>query len=230
MERHHRKPAAGFQHALRRGKRGLQLVELFVDENPQRLECAGRRMNVAGLGAHHTSDDVGEPARGRDRRILARGDDGAGDGARMALLAEDVDDVGELSLGRRRNHVRRGRPLLPHPHVERPVETEGKAAPGFVELHGGDADVHDDAVDRRKPLGRANVRQVGKPVFNQRQPPGRLFDQIEAAGNGRPVPVDADEAGSRDIEDGAAIAASPKSRVDVDAAGLGAQHLDGFAA
>src|SRR5712691_593076 len=230
MERHHREPAAGFEHPLRRRERRLQFVEFLVDENPQRLERPGGRMDLAGLSAHHAGDDVGKRARGRDRRVLARGDDGAGYAARMALLAENVDDVGKLGLGRLRDHVRRRRPVLPHPHVERTVETEGKAAPGLVELHGGDADVHHDAVDSREALRRANVSQVGKPLFDQRQPAGRALDQIEPAGNGGAVTVDADQSGSRDIEDRAAVAAGPEGGVDIDTARMRAQHLNRLAA
>ena len=33
MERHHRQPAAGLQHAFRRRQRQLQLVEFFIDED-----------------------------------------------------------------------------------------------------------------------------------------------------------------------------------------------------
>ena len=48
--------------------------------------------------------------------------------------------------------------------------------------------------------------------------PSGLVDQIESAGNRRPVAVDADDPGSRDIEDRAAVAAGAEGRVDIDAA------------
>jgi hypothetical protein len=64
-------------------------------------------VDLAGLGPHHLADDLGQLAGGQDRRFLARGDDGAGDGAGMPLLAEDVDDFGEIGLGSFGDDVRR---------------------------------------------------------------------------------------------------------------------------
>ena len=60
--------------------------------------------------------------------------------------------------------------------------------------------------------------------------PSGLLDQIEAAGNRRPVAVDADDPGSRDVEDRAAVAAGAEGRVDIDAAVPGSEHLDRLAA
>ncbi len=87
-----------------------------------------------------------------------------------------------------------------------------------------------DAVDRLEPLRVADLGEVGKPVLDQGQPAARTVDQIEAAGNRRPVTVDADDPGSRGFEDGAAIAASAKSGVDIDTAVAGTEHLDRLAA
>ena len=104
--------------------------------------------------------------------------------AGMTLLAEDVDDVGEIGLGGLRDHVRRGRAVMAHPHVERAVEPERKAALGLVELHRGDADIHHDAVDRIDALRGADFGEIGEAILDQGQPAVRAVDQIEAAGNG----------------------------------------------
>ena len=56
-------------------------------------------------------------------------------------------------------------------------------------------DIHHDAIDRVDALRGANLGEIGKPVLDQRQPAGRSVDQIEPAGDGRPVAVDADDAG-----------------------------------
>ena len=156
----------------------------------------------------------GERPRGRDRRLLARGDDGAGDAAGMPLFAEDVDDVGEIGLGRARDHVRGGRAVLAHPHVERTAETKRKAAAGLVKLHRGHPDIHHDAVDRIDALGGADLGQAGKSRFDQRQPSGRSIDEIEPAGDGGSVAVDADHPGSRHVENHPAIAAGPEGGID----------------
>src|SRR6185312_13903036 len=57
-----------------------------------------------------------------------------------------------------------------------------------------------------------------------------LIDQIEPAGNRRPVAVDADDPGSGDAEDRAAIPAGAEGRVDIDAAVPDSEHFDRFAA
>ena len=134
-------------------------------------------MDFAGLRPHDLGDDIGQRPRGRDRRFLARGDDGARDGARMPLLAEDVDDVGEIGFGGLRDHVRRGRAVVAHPHVERAIEPKREAALGLVELHRGHADVHHDAVDAMDALRGADFGEIGKAVFDQRQPAARSVDQ-----------------------------------------------------
>ena len=89
----------GLQHALRGGERRRQLVELVVDEDAQRLERPRRRMDRAGRACTTRADDLRQRPRGRDRRLVARAHDGAGNGARAPLLAERRDDRGELALG-----------------------------------------------------------------------------------------------------------------------------------
>ena len=110
MEGDDDEPAAWLQHALGGRERFMQLVEFFVDEDAQRLERTGCGVNFVGLGAHHFCDEIGQRPRGRDRRFLARGDDGARDAAGVSLLAVDVDDVGQIRLGRLGDDIGRGRP------------------------------------------------------------------------------------------------------------------------
>jgi hypothetical protein len=87
---------------------------------------------------------------------------------------------------------------MAHPHVERAAEPEREAALGLVELHRGNADVHHDAVHRGAPCAAQMSGKVGESVLDQGQPAIGLLDQIEPAGNRRPVAVDADDLGSRD--------------------------------
>ena len=49
MKGHDHQPPARLQHALGGGQRLMQLVELLVDEDAQRLEGARRRMNLVRL-------------------------------------------------------------------------------------------------------------------------------------------------------------------------------------
>lgn len=230
MEGDHDQPAARLQHALGRRERLMQLVELFIDEDAQRLERPRRRVDLVRLGAHDPGDDVGKRLGRRDRCLLAGGDDRARDAARVALLAEDIDDVGELALGCLRDHVGGGRAALPHPHVERAAAAEREAALGLVELHRGDADIHHDAVDGIQPLRRANLRKVGEAILDQRQPAAGTVDQVEAAQDRRAVAVDADHAGVGDVEKRAAVAAGAEGGIDINAAGARREIADRLAA
>src|SRR5262249_8608317 len=121
-----------------------------------------------------------------------------------------------------------------HPHVERSIVAERKSASGLVELHRGDANVHDDAVDLRRALRFADMGEVGKPVLEQGQPAGRLIDQGKTARDRRAVAVDADYPGPGDAQAGPAVAARPESGIDIDPAlarvekcnRLAAEHRD----
>ena len=175
------------------------------------------RMNLARLSTHHLGDEIGQrPGRG-DRRFLARGDDRTRHRAGVTLFAEDVDDVGKIGLGRSCDHIRRGRAILPHPHIEGTVGAERKAAPGLVELHRGDADIHHDAVDRGHALRGADFREVGEAVLDQSEAAFRALDKVKAARNRRAIAVDADDARLPRLEDRLAIAARAERRVDIDA-------------
>jgi len=75
----------------------------------------------------------------------------------MPLFPKDVDDVGEFLLGGVRDDICRRRSRMPHSHVQGAIQTEREAPAGLIELHRGDADVHDDAVDRPNALIGADV-------------------------------------------------------------------------
>ena len=104
-------------------------------------------------------------------------DDGAGDAPRGALLAVEIEDVGERLCIRFVDDVGGARAPPFHAHVERSVDAEGKAARGLVELHRRDADVEDDAVERREALRARDLLELRKARFNKRQPSAHLVDE-----------------------------------------------------
>ena len=148
----------------------------------------------------------------------------------MPLLAKDVDDVGKLGLGGFCHHVGSGRAILSHPHIERAVEPERKAAIALVELHRGHADIHHDTVDGCDTLGCADLRQIGKAILDQGQPAVEAVHEIKPAGDRGAVAVDADDLRSRDLQQHPAIAAGAEGGVDINATGARCELLDRFAA
>lgn len=148
----------------------------------------------------------------------------------MPLLAEEIDDVGEIAFRGAGDDVSRGRPRLPHPHVERPVEAEREAAAGLVELHRGDADVHHHAIDGVDALGRADLGEIRETVLDQRQPAGGTLDQLGATGDRRAIAIDRDQAGSRHVEYRSAITTGAERRINIDAALARREMIDRLAA
>ena len=99
---------------------------------------------IVGAAPVDPRTEISEFARCPRQRfgVMAGADDGGGDGAGAALLAEVVEDIGEAVLLERVDQVRGGRALFgvpmferEHAHVERTIVLEGKAAFGLIELH-----------------------------------------------------------------------------------------------
>jgi len=96
------------------------------------------------------------------------------------------------------------------------IAANNVAARRLVELHGGDADIHHDAVHGIKTLRGANLGQMGEAILDQRQPAAGLLDQIEPAGNGVAVAVDANHPATAGLENRTAIAAGAEGGIDID--------------
>ena len=181
---------------------------------------------------HDARDDLGERAGRLDRLLATRLDDGARDGAGVALLAQRGDDGGELALAGARDDVGRARAGAPHAHVERAVEAEREAALGVVELHRGDAEIEHDAVDRGAPCRAAIDRRDRRTVLDQRRA-GRAL-RATSVGAARDRVADRDRCRSRArpavCQDRARVAAGAECGVDIDAAVTHREPLDGAAA
>src|SRR5262249_438715 len=144
---HGHAPAA--PQAARDGEQGrAQAFELPVDADAQRLEGArGRVEAVAARGTHGAADDRPQLARAGDRSALPSGQDGPRDAAGEALLAELVDEIGELFRGKPVDQV--GRSLAAaaiHAHVEGAFPAEAEAPLRVVELLRAHAEVEQHSV------------------------------------------------------------------------------------
>ena len=136
----------------------------------------------------------------------------------MALFSERKDDGGKIAFAGTGDNVCRAWTISSHPHVERPVEPEGKATRRLVELHGGHAEIENDAVDFGRAPIRGDRRKFREAALGHLETAGCLFDNVACSGDRALIPVDADDAGPGGGENGARIAASAEGRVDIDAA------------
>ena len=99
MEGDDGEPAAGLQRPLGGKQRAGELAELVIDEDAQRLEDAGGRVDlVLRIAADMRLDGVGKVERALERALLAPPLDHARDAAGMPLLAEEAEDACEVAL------------------------------------------------------------------------------------------------------------------------------------
>src|SRR5205814_3071236 len=96
VEGDHGQASAGAQRTLGRSQAFFELIELGVQMDADRLECAGRRVGLlARTETGGAANDRGKLSGALDR---ARGGDGAGDRPSARLLAIVAQDPGDLSL------------------------------------------------------------------------------------------------------------------------------------
>ncbi len=207
------------------GDRPLQDGEFAVDLDAQGLEGALGRVAAGALGGlrQGVADDLDQAGAGGEGLLGPLVDDGGDDASGLLLLAvgaQDpdqvaggvgVEDLGGADAGR-----------LVHPHVERGVLGVGEAAAGLVELHGGDAEVEEDALD----AGDAEpLQHLGQLVVDGVDEGGAVAVAGEAlAGEAQRllVAVEGDEAGGGEGgEQGLAVAAEAEGAVDDDGARFG---------
>src|SRR3954470_12713079 len=101
MEGDDGKTSARRQNLLRGSQATLELAQLVVHGDAQRLEGAGGGIAlVPALRTDGAAHDLGQLAGGLDALRLARLDDGARYTAAATLLTVTEDDVGELGLVR----------------------------------------------------------------------------------------------------------------------------------
>src|SRR5690606_11226725 len=134
MEADHRQPPARAQRVVGGAEAALEVLELAVDVDPDRLERARGRVDVATPARHHRGAQPGQFGGALERALAAADNDRARNAAAHALLATGPQHVGDLAL------VGAGQPLGRalarlgiHAHVQRAVLAEAEAAPGDVE-------------------------------------------------------------------------------------------------
>ena len=127
----------------------LELFQLVVDRNAERLKRAGRGIDSPHAGrpyrAHHRAPQIERRLEfTRMERLL----DAARDPPRAALIAVLVDDVGELVAIEPLDELERGLSVdVAHTHVERPLGAKAHSARRVVELWRADPEIGHDAVD-----------------------------------------------------------------------------------
>ena len=101
-----------------------------------------------------------------------------------------------------------------HAHVERAVRGEREAAARVVELHRGDAEIEDDAVQPAHPVRREQLGHVAKAALEHHQP-GMVGGQLPGARDGGRIAIDGEHPRRAGLQDRAGVAAGAERGVEI---------------
>ena len=138
MERDRADPSAVAERGPRERQRAIELVELVVDGDAQRLEGAlgGMAGREAGGRRNRGADRIHQLERRPDRCPVASADDRPRDRAGMALLTEVAQRLRQAALVPLGDHLARAQGLGGiHAHIQRRVVGVGETACACVDLH-----------------------------------------------------------------------------------------------
>ena len=203
-------------------ERRLDLRELVVHMDADRLESARGGM-LAGLARRHGArDDLRKLRRTRDRRLTTRRDDFASDALRETFLAVLTNYARQLVRRRLRDEVRcRRAAAVVHAHVERTVLREAEATRCVVELRRGHTEIEQHAVKSPNETRIRRYRaQLRKRTINQRQPP--LQCKSFAPGPNRlRITIDRHDPAllARSLQNRRRVAAPTEGRIEITTAG-----------
>jgi len=166
VERDHHDPSAGTEDAHGRRECLLEVRQLVVDRDAESLEDARRGVDAARPPRLHAGDETAEIVRRSEWRFDAATDDRSRDARRLRLLAVLGEDASKVLLCPGIHDVgRRGAKIWIGTHVERSWGPEAEAPPLVGQLHGGEPEVQQDAVDR------CEAALAGQLIENREVPP-----------------------------------------------------------
>ncbi len=126
VERHDAQASALSQEAFRSSESQLEFIEFIVDEYPQGLKYARRRMPLArsAFCANRLCDNLRQLGCPLKRLQLALSDHGAGYTTGGRFLSVPPDYIRQILLACGVDKVGRRLALAAHPHIERPIAGE----------------------------------------------------------------------------------------------------------
>jgi hypothetical protein len=227
VEADRRHTTTGFECRKSCSESCLDLTELVVDLDADRLKRSRRDVDVTRPGAARDGglDGRSKIARGAER---APRHDELCDPAGPSLLAVFLEDPLELCGVITIDDGRRGElGAGVHPHVERPVGAEAEPAVGIVDLRAGETEIEEDQVRWAETVPGCDRAKIGEPTVDddsgstersQRSPRG-----VDRGG----IAVDPEQPATwRDpLQDLAGVARLPERGVDRDGPRPGLEQL-----
>jgi hypothetical protein len=204
----------------RGGKGGLEVIELLVNGNPQRLKDAGGGMRfmtlpaAAGQRIGHSFDQLSRCLHGP---AGAAADNRASNRPAGRLFAEVKQEIRQLGFLERREEFRGGLTLCRvETHVERTACLKPKAAARIGQLIGGEPQVEQNAVDPRDSELIQDLWQLR--ITGLPQGAARVGKTLGRPGEHQGIAIKSDEfsGGTEVFEQNAAVAAGSDRPVDDD--------------
>lgn len=227
VEREDRESTAGGQQVDRRWEEALQLPQLVVDEDPNRLKGAGCRVDTRStLRSDGLGDGLGEA---ESVRPWATAHDGSGDPPGATLLPITRDDVADLIFFKEIDHIE-GRELGVgiHAHVDGAIVAKAEATSRGVELGAAHPEIGEDAVDLGKAKLRHHLRQPRERSSDRQKAIPKAGETMGGRLDRRGITVQTDDATVRGLEQGLGVPSSPEGAVHKDLSagrGEGLNHL-----
>ena len=162
-------------------------------------------------------NNLGEAPRRLYRRLIARRNDGPGNPASMALLAELAKDLCHVVCGSGRNPVGCTHPCAnAHAHVERTITQKTESARRIVELGRRHSEIHEDAVD--EAAGHVLPDDLGNRIEGPlvHRYAGVLSRKRARRRNGLRITINGDQhaAGTESLENSTCMTATAEGGVD----------------
>ena len=231
VERDDRETAAGAQERERGHKTALEVRELVVHRDAQRLEDARRRIDGAGTLLFDAEHEATEIVRSEERLARAAAHDRRGDAAGLRLFAVLGEDAAQLGLIPGVHDVgRRPAKVWVGAHVQRAFRAKAEASLRVIELDRREAEVEERAVQViEAALARHDVanREVASNKHGSVPEPGKDSPRfVERAG----IDVEADETAGRSgpLEDGLGVASRSDRAVEEAASFAGTKLGENF--
>jgi len=224
LERDHREAPAGTEDAHRRGETGVQVLELAVDRDADRLEHLGRWVDAARATRLHTGDESAKLIGAHEARLRAPTRDRARDARGLGLLAVLGKDPTQLRLGPAVHDVgRRDAKVRVGTHVQRASRAKAEA-PLFVgELDRREPEIQDDAVDRSEAVLAGHVVANREVRANEDRAVAEALELSTRCDESARVDIETEDTSTRRaaLEDRGGVAARTDRAVEIAASFAG---------
>ena len=221
MERDDPEPATGPEDPHGGGKTLLEVRDLLIHRDPQRLKRLGRRIDPPRSPRLHARDEAAELVRRREPVLRPATDDRSCDARGLRLLAVVGEHAAKVTFApavhdvcRRIANVRVGT------HVQRASRAKAEAAVVVRELDRREPEIQEDAVDRNEVVLAGHEVASGKVRANETRSVSEARELSGGGGDGRRVDIESQETPGRraPLEDAGGMSARPDRPVEIPSA------------